>query len=295
MKKILITGANGFTGRRMLMRYANCDAYQLIGCSLRPDLYPSDGYQFMQLDITDKNAVRAAIDIVRPDVIINCAALSVPDYCEQHHDEAYLLNVKAVEHLAESCETFQSRLIQLSTDFVFDGKTNRLYTESDQPAPVNYYGESKFLGEQAAAFHCANATVVRVVVVYGQPLAGQHGNIIGLVKQRLSLGQPVRVVSDQFRTPTRVDDVADGVKLLIDNPLNGLFHIAGAEYLSIAEMAFRTADYFGLDKQLIQPVTTAEMQESTPRPQYSGLSIEKAVNELGYAPNTFESGLVMYK
>lgn len=228
---------------------------------------------------------------MRPDVVINCSALSVPDYCEQHREEAYAINVAAVENLAHCCEQQGSRFIHLSTDFVFDGKSDRLYTEEDMPAPLNYYGLTKYQGEQAVARNCRNYAVARVVVVYGKALPGQHGNILQLVKNRLEAGQEIRVVSDQYRTPTWVADIADGVEKLVYSGNSGIYHICGGEYLSIAEMAYRVADYFKLDHSLICPVTTEEMKEATPRPRNSGLSIDKAKLELGYRPHTLEEGL----
>lgn len=91
---------------------------------------------------------------------------------------------------------------------VFDGRSDRLYTEEDLPAPLNYYGVTKYQGEQAVASICRNYAIVRVVVVYGKALPGQHGNVLQLVKNRLEAGQEIRVVADQYRTPTWVEDIA---------------------------------------------------------------------------------------
>ena len=120
---------------------------------------------------------------------------------------------------------------------------------------------TKYQGEQAVASICRNYAIVRVVVVYGKALPGQHGNVLQLVKNRLEAGQEIRVVADQYRTPTWVEDIADGVERLVHTDDSGIYHICGAEYLSIAEMAYRVADYFGLDRSLICPVTTEEMKE----------------------------------
>ncbi len=262
MKKILIIGANGFTGRRILDSLSENGACEVVGCSLHPDIRPGGKHTFVRVDINDYPAVEALFDHVCPDVVINCSALSVPDYCEQHHEEAYAINVAAVENLAHCCGHQGSRFIHLSTDFVFDGKSDRLYTEEDTPAPLNYYGLTKYQGEQAVARICRNYAVARVVVVYGKALPGQHGNILQLVKNRLEAGQEIRVVSDQYRTPTWVADIADGVERLVHSGNSGIYHICGAEHLSIAEMAYRVADYFGLDRSLIHPVTTEEDRKS---------------------------------
>ena len=291
MKKILIIGANGFTGRRILDNLSADDACEVVGCSFHPDIRPEGNHTFVRLDINDYPAVEVLFDHVCPDVVVNCSALSVPGYCEQHREEAYATNVAAVENLAHCCEHQGSRFIHLSTDFVFDGKSDRLYTEEDLPAPLNYYGVTKYQEDQAVANICRSYAIARVVVVYGKALPGQHGNILQLVKNRLEAGQEIRVVSDQYRTPTWVADVADGVERLMNTGNTGIYHICGAEHLSIAEIAYRVADYFGLDRSLIRPVTTEEMKEATPRPRNSGLSIGKAKRELGYRPHTLEEGL----
>ena len=167
----------------------------------------------------------------------------MPDYCETHHEEAYLTNVTAVGQLADLCEEYKSRFIHLSTDFVFDGKINKaaglLYTEEDLPAPVNYYGYTKWKGEERVAETCSSYAIVRVEIVYGKALPGQHGNIVQLVMNRLKAGQEIRVVSDQWRTPTYVGDVSDGVLRLIEHTTNGIFHICGDECMTIAEIAYQ--------------------------------------------------------
>lgn len=293
--KTLIIGANGFTGRRILQSLSRQGIYELTGCSLHEDILPGNNYRFVQADMNNHSAIDRLIAEIRPDVVINGSALSVPDYCESHHEEAYAANVLAVENIARCCEKAGSRFIHLSTDFVFDGKKAELYTETDTPAPVNYYGISKYQGEQAVAANCSNYANVRVVVVYGKALPGQHGNILQLVKNRLQAGQEIRVVSDQFRTPTWVQDIADGVEKLMHISQNGIWHICGDECLSIADIAYRVADYFKLDRSLIVPVTTEEMNEATPRPRFSGLSIEKAKRILGYAPHSLEEGMAEMK
>lgn len=293
--KTLIIGANGFTGRRILQQLSLSGEYELTGCSLHKDIQPADNHRFVQADINNHPAIAQLIGELRPGVVINASALSVPDYCEKHPDEAYATNVSAVANMARCCEQAGSRLIHLSTDFVFDGKKGSLYTEEDTPAPVNYYGRSKYEGELAVAANCNDYANVRVVIVYGKAFPGQHGNILQLVKNRLEAGQEIRVVSDQYRTPTWVQDIAIGVERLMHVSQSGTYHICGSECLSIADIAYRVADYFGLDRSLILPVTTEQMNEATPRPRFSGLSIEKAKRELGYLPHTLEEGMAEMK
>ena len=131
--------------------------------------------------------------------------------------------------------------------------------------------------------------------LYGKALPGQHGNIVQLVMNRLNAGQEIRVVSDQWRTPTYVGDVSAGVQHLVENAANGIFHICGEECLTIAEIAFQVADYMKLDRSLVHPATTEEMQEATPRPRFSGMSIAKARTILGYQPRKLKDILMEWK
>lgn len=293
-KKVLVIGANGFTGRRILNDLSRNDDYIVTGCSLHDDIAPYSGnYHFISADICRMPEQTALFREVRPNVVINTSALSVPDYCETHREEADSINVTAVGQLAFRCEATGARLIHLSTDFVFNGEKGDLYTEEDTPAPVNYYGITKLKGEQRVAELCNNYAIARVEVVFGAALPGQHGNVLQLVVDRLRNNEEVRVVSDQWRTPTYVGDVSAGIQKLIEHPNSGIYHICGSECLSIADIAYLLADTLNLNSSLILPVTTKLMGETTPRPRNSGMSIEKARKELGYQPHTLEEGIKM--
>ena len=264
-KKILVIGANGFTGRRILDDLSRNLSYQTTGCSLHDDICPHSGnYRFIRTDICNRQAMEKLFQEVQPDVVINTSALSVPDYCETHHAEADAVNITAVEHPID---------------------------EDHRIAPINYYGYTKLEGEKRIAAVCKDYAIVRVVVVYGASLPGQHGNVLQLVANRLRNNEEVFVVSDQWRTPTFVGDVSQGVEKLINHPQNGIYHLCGSECLTIADIAYWVADVLGLNRSLIRPVTTKEMNEKTPRPRFSGLSIEKVRRELGYRPHTLEEGI----
>ena len=286
--KIMILGANGFTGRRILKRLSS--KHQVLACSLHPDILPEEGYEFHILDMQSVDATDALLNNFRPDVIINASAMSVVDYCEQHPEEAYALNVTAVKHLAEYSQSNSCRLIHLSTDFVFDGTATEAYTETDTTNPINYYGKTKQWSEEVIEQACTNYAIARIEVVYGKPFNGQHGNIVHLVKTRLENGQSIRVVSDQFRSPTWVEDIARAIESLLSDKYQGIYHICGGETMSVADIAYRVAKHFGLDTSLIQPVTTDEMNEATPRPLFSPMNTEKALKEFGYQPSRLEEG-----
>ena len=295
MKKILIIGANGFTGRQILNDLSVHTQYKVTGCSLHPDILPNDAgkYRFIETDIRNEADIKRLFEEVQPDVVINCSALSVPDYCETHHEEAYLTNVTAVSQLAVFCEEYKSRFIHLSTDFVFDEKINEdaglLYTEEDIPAPVNYYGYTKWKGEEKVAETCSSYAIVRVAIVYGRALPGQHGNIVQLDVLSNAVHHPIRL---QHKSVSAIDRIRHGFLVRLSN---GIFHICGVECMSIAEIAYQVADYMGLDHSLIHPVTTEEMNETTPRPRFSGMSIDKARTMLGYKPQKLKEVLANWE
>lgn len=291
--KIILFGANGFIGRRILQRLCHTGGHNIVACSLHPDILPTDGYEFREMDALNSCGVNNLLEDFHPDIIINASALSVVDYCEQHQEEAYAINVTAVRNLAEYCQRHDSRLIHLSTDFVFDGTLSIPYTESDTPNPVNHYGKTKQWAEDAIREICPNHAIMRVEVVYGTPLSGQHGNIVQLVKSRLASGQSIRVVSDQFRSPTWVEDIVIATEALLSNRNNGTYHICGNEVMSVADIAHRVAKHFHLDTSLIQAVTTKELDEATPRPIYTPMSTEKASKHFGYHPHTLEEALAL--
>ena len=286
--KIIILGANGFIGRRILNRLY--PSHQVLACSLHPDILPEESYRFETIDMLDYTAMTTLLNDFQPEVMINASALSVVDYCEQHQEEAYAMNVTAVKHLAEYSRDHSCRLIHLSTDFVFDGTSSIAYTETDAPNPVNYYGKTKQWSEEVIGQLCTDYAIVRVEVVYGKPLPKQHGNIVHLVKNRLENRQSIRVVSDQFRSPTWVEDIACAIEQLLSNQHQGIYHICGGETLSVAEIAYRAAKYFNLDTSLIEPITTEAMNEATPRPPFTPMSVEKAQQAFGYQPSALEEG-----
>lgn len=292
MTNLLITGANGFIGRRLLNDLSDRPHYDVTGCSLHEDICPgSDAYRFLKADIRDLCAVEDLFEEIHPDVVINTAALSATDYCETHRREADRLNIEGTAIVAACCRRYGARLIHLSTDFVFDGTADHLYREEDEPHPVNYYGETKLKGERLAAALCPDHAIVRVEVVYGRPLPGQHSNIAQLVADRIRNNEEIFVVSDQRRTPTYVRDVSQGIERLIESSHRGIYHLCGQDEVSIADLAFRVADLLGEGHSLIRPLTTADLQEKTPRPRCTGMNIEKAARDLEYRPLPLEEGL----
>jgi dTDP-4-dehydrorhamnose reductase len=157
--------------------------------------------------------------------------------------------------------------------------------------PVNYYGSSKLAAEKAVMETDLNWCIIRTVLVYGNILTGNRSNIISWVQENLTAGKNIKVVSDQWRTPTYVEDLARGILLVIEKNATGIYHISGDEMLTPYDMAIATANYLGLDKTLIEKVDASMFKQPAMRPAKTGFVIDKAKRYLGYKPLSFDEGL----
>ena len=241
---------------------------------------------YTRLDITDNDSVARLIDDFAPDVIINCAALTNVDQCEVNREACWNVNAVAVEHLAKCCLAKGIRLIQVSTDFVFDGASGP-YKESARPNPINYYGRSKLAGENyARGAGTEKWAIVRTVLVYGAAENLSRSNFFLWVRDQLMAGKPIHVVNDQWRTPTYALDLANGIEQIIRYGRHGVFHVSGREYLTVHDFACQIAEALDLDRSLISATDSQTFKQTAARPAKTGFIILKAETELGYAPHS---------
>lgn len=289
MKKILVTGANGLLGQKLVERLAVMPDVQLLATGKGIKRHP-DQFQYASMDVTVQQEVDAIFDRFRPDVLIHTAAMTQVDDCQLQQATCYTQNVTPVECLMRAAERFQTHFIHLSTDFIFDGEAGP-YKEEDTPNPLSYYGYCKLEAEKKLIQCTSPWTIVRTILVFGLLKDTGRSNIVLWVKSNLLQNKPIRVVTDQFRTPTLAEDLADGCIRLALSGKQGIYHIAGPDFMSIYELACRVAEFFHLPKHLIQPVDSATINQPAKRPPRSGLCIDKAIQELGYAPHTFEQAL----
>ena len=291
MKKVLITGANGFIGQTLVGFFEREPGYEVVATS-RGDsrLGASQGHLYETLDITNKEAVDKVLEKHQPDVVINTAAIGSVDVCEAERDRCWALNVSSVNLLAATCKALDSHLIQLSTDFVFDG-TSGPYDEEDETNPINLYGASKLASEALLREYALDRwSVVRTQLVFGAK-GGEPYGFLAWVEASLREGKPIHVVNDQVRTPTFVDDLAVACKGLIEGADNGIYHVSGEETFSIYEFAVRIADFYDLDADLITPVPYAYFGSAVERPPVTGFTLTKATEHLRLRPRTVEESL----
>lgn len=295
MKKIIITGSNGLLGQNLLsLLLKEKEIYQVIGFSRGGNRSGRDDFAYHDVDITDAKKLRTLVLGIRPDVIINTAAMTNVDACEADKENCYLLNVEAVQQLTTLCSAIDTHLIHLSTDFIFDGK-NGPYAEEDAPNPLSYYGLTKLQSEEILTKSTIDYTILRTILVYGIVVEMSRSNIVLWVKESLEKGNPITIVDDQYRMPTYVEDLALACKLSIDKKATGVFHISSNQLLSIYEIAQEIATAFDLDKSLIQPISTTTLNQTAGRPVKTGFDLTKTNRELDLYPKSFKEDLQRFK
>lgn len=289
--KVLITGSNGFLGYyltgQLLAKGFDVIATGKGECRL--PFYGNRKFQYMSMDFTDPFIVHDVFVKCKPDIVIHAGAMSRVDECELHQWQAYSVNVEGTLNVLMNAAEHRCFFIFISTDFIFDGE-KELYKEDDLSAPVNFYGKTKLEAEEAVKEYEFEWAIVRTVLVYGKPISGRS-NILSVVKEKLEKGEEYKVVDDQVRTPTYVEDLAAGIISIIEKKAKGIYHISGEDALTPYQMACRTADYLKLDKFLIKRVTAADFSQPARRPPKTFFVIEKAKKELNYQPLSFEKGL----
>ena len=295
--KILLTGTNGLLGQKLVALLHQAAGVELIatarGANRLADLYPR--LRFVPLDVTDPAQVRRVLIQERPSHLIHTAAMTQVDECELNQAACWTQNVTAVAHLAAACAELGIHLTHLSTDFIFNGQ-QALLTEEAPPDPISHYGASKLAAEQAVqATAGLRWAIARTVLVYGTTAVGGRSNLVLWVRESLRKNQKIKVVNDQWRTPTLVEDLAQGCWLLARQSAQGIYHLSGRELLTPYQMAQQVAAAFGLAASLIEPVDSQVFTQPARRPPRTGFRIAKAERELGYQPHTFAEGLALVK
>ncbi len=291
--KILLTGSNGLLGQKLVELICGSTNHALVATSRGENrLATNKGYQYISLDITKADEVALIVKQQQPDIIINTAAMTNVDQCETEQANCDRLNVDSVEYLVEAAEKNNAFLIHLSTDFIFDGKTGP-YMETAEPNPVSYYGLSKLKAEQLVQNSTAAWAIVRTVLVYGIAQDMSRSNIILWVKKSLEQGKQINVVDDQWRTPTLAEDLAKGCLLVAEKKAKGIYNISGKDLLTPYEMAIHTANFFELDKNLINKTDGSKFKQTAKRPPRTGFILDKAITTLNYNPVSFKEGVAI--
>ena len=291
--KILITGSNGLLGQKLLHKLRCDNTISLIATSKGKNRVTiTDGYAYIPLDVTVRKDVEKVIIEEQPDVVINTAAMTNVDVCEAKKNDCDVLNVDAVGYLADVCGVIDAHLIQISTDFIFDGE-NGPYTEEDKPNPLSYYGISKLKSEQLLKNHSVKWTILRTIIVFGVAENLSKGNIVLWAKDALDKGDPLNIIDDQFRSPTLAEDLADICILAAKKKAFGIFNASGKDIMSIYEIVERIAKHYGSATDKLNRISTATLNQKAARPARTGFILDKSINKLGYKPHSFEECLTI--
>lgn len=262
--KILITGSNGMLGH---------DLINVLG--KKHDLVPTTS---KTLDITDKKQTIEYICDKKPDIVINSAAYTDVDGCEENQDLAYSVNAQGVRNLALACREIDCALLHISTDYVFDGTATEPIREDGQIGPISVYGKSKLEGEEAIQEILDKYFIVRTAWLYG--INGRN-----FPKTMLELAEnhkEIKVVYDEVGSPTYTLDLAEGISQLIETDYYGIYHLTNSGHCSWCEFARYIFEISKKDVDVV-PVTASEFARPAPRPSYSVLENRNWI-EKGFKP-----------
>ena len=292
MEKLIITGVNGLLGQKLLEQGHN--KFTVLGIDLQQEpLNKKNKFNYQQLDLTKRNSVKNMIASFKPHYIVNTAAMTDVDGCETQKELCWKINVEAIENLIYATHHTGTKIIQISSDYVFDGK-NGPYSETSVPKPLGHYGKSKLASENLLIAAGVEHAIVRTMVLYGFGTEIRPNFVTWLI-EKLKKDEPVKIVTDQHGNPTLADDLAHAILQIINRNKWDLYHISGNELIDRYNFALKIADVFKLDKNLIAPITTPELSQPALRPLNSGFIIDKARADLGIEMSTVEQGLKKVK
>lgn len=296
---LLVVGASGLLGEKVAS--IGVSKFDVTGTFKSTQVKTKD-FHMKYLDITDFSMVSELFRKINPSVVINAAAMTNVDQCERNVDMAVSINALGARNVAQACKEIGAKLIHISTDVVFDG-SKRLYNEQDEPNPINVYGKTKLLGEEYVQKALANHVIIRSSVLYGytsRPVIEDGSptkalNFALWVVSSLSSKKTIRVVNDQYSTPTLADDLAQNICRVLESKRTGIYHVAGKTCLSRYEFALKIATTLNLDKDLITLITSSELHQEALRPKHTCLDCTKAKRECGVRTMTVDEGIEYMK
>jgi dTDP-4-dehydrorhamnose reductase len=287
--KILVTGASGLLGTKLCQIALRKNHEVYAAYSQHKPIYGIP----VELDILDPKAEQHALDKTNPVAIIHSAALTDVDKCEQEKELAWKTNVEATSNLTRLCKEYGYFLVYVSTDYVFDGEKGT-YRETDNPAPINYYGLTKLNGEEAVRA-LDDYCIARGSVIYGSTPATGKVNFALWVLDRLRKKEEAKIIIDQWNSPTLNVSMAEMIIEALEKRKTGTFHLAGATRLSRYEFAQHLAETFNLDPKYITPVKSEQIKWVAKRPRDSSLNVEKAEHTLTNKPLGIRAALQKMK
>lgn len=291
MKKILVTGANGLLGQKLTNLLSIQKDTKTLVTGKGPCRFSlPEGISYQFLDITNIDSCLRIVSKFQPDSIIHSAAMTQVDNCEKEREDCDRINLKGVSNLILAIGSSHIHFVHISSDFVYRGNL-KVYFEDSEVHPLNYYGLSKWKSEKLFEGVHFPFTILRTALVYGFTEDFSRPNIVMWAKRSLESRKKIKVVDDQYRCPTLVEDLANACWQVIQKKVQGVFHVSGSDFLSIFEIIDKVADHWGLDKSLISQISTKSLDQLAKRPKKTKLNINKAKKEFKYYPRSFSEGL----
>lgn len=249
-ERIWIVGAQGQVGK----------AFSKLLDTTEVELLPTD---IEDVDITNGDSVRIFMDMNRPEVIINCAGMTDLYACEENKDEAFRINALGARNLSVAARSFRARMVQMSTDDVFDGTSHTPYDEFDLPSPCSIYGKSKLAGENFVKDIAPKHLIIRSSWVYGE-----GNNFVTRTLNNLRKGEEIQVSSSQFASPTSADELAKVIYMLLEEEAYGTYHATCQGFCSRCEFAEKIAELSGMEAKVNQTLAP-ETGDALLRPHYA--------------------------
>jgi dTDP-4-dehydrorhamnose reductase len=326
VRTMLVLGASGLTGYKLMQlgkkrfetygtynirvvhsrtdnTHNNTNKEDITNTSTNNDTNTNNNRSLLKLDIKKEDEVRKLFREIKPDIVINTIALHNVDYCESHEEEAFSVNTKAVGRVVDLCNNLGCRLVHISTDFVFDGNKGTSYSESDSPNPISVYAKSKLEGEQHVRSSATSYSILRPSVVYGwTPLetqdsissSGKPINFALWALSKMNKGERIKIVNDQFTSPTLADILAAVALRVAITEKNELYHVSGTSCISRYEFTKKISIMMGYSSNSIEPVQSNSFSQAAKRPINSCLDCQRVQTELKYKlPDVDQSLAIM--
>ena len=270
MTKVLVVGT-GLLGGKLAKLFTDKFEFEVFTTYAQHRI-PISGYKTYKMNIENRHSCEI-IKKIKPDYIVHTAAFTNVDACEMHKEDAFKINVNGTKHIAEASKEINTKLVYVSTDYVFDGEKG-MYKEDDPTNPVDYYGETKLEGEKVVKdLRLRDYIIVRPSVLYGWNSV--RLNFVTWVIDELREGKEINIVKDQFNTPTLADNLAELILELIESEESGLFHACGSERINRYDFALKIAAIFDLNKELIKPIASDQLNWIAKRPMDSSLDTSR--------------------
>jgi len=291
-KRILLTGCHGLLGQRIVQSIpagifvlgVDIDKTACIHGSL---------FRYAQLDITMRKNVADLCADFKPDWIINTASMTNVDGCETQKEVCWRINVEGVENLAQCAKKYNAKLLQISSYYIFDNSKER-YREDDRAQPLNYYGKAKLASENTVRLLGTDWVIVRTSTLYDVDTLKNRKSFVSWVVHNLQQGSEIRIVTDQWGNPTLARNLAAGIWRIVMMKKSGVFHVCGSENVDRYSFTHDIAKMFGLDQNLVIPITSGDLGQAAKRPLKIGLDISRAEEELDMRFMGIKEGLEIF-